>query len=190
MILMNQDDATNKTVKELPPKEVIPSHRIKTLLSWEAPERVFKKRNKEFWTTVLSIALLISVILFFAKEYLLIATIFALIFLSYVLSTNPPQTTKYKITNQGVFRGADKYEWRTLWRFWFQEKEGQTILNIDTRLAFPKRLILLLGNQDKKKVRQTLEDFIPYEEVGPDFIEKSAHWLAKTFPLESKEKNK
>jgi len=161
-----------------------------TLLSWEAPERVFKKKNKEFWTTILSVALLVSIILFFAKEYFLIAAIFALIFLFYVLSTNPPQIMKYKITNQGVFWGKAKYEWGSLWRFWFQEKEGQTILNIDTRLAFPKRLILLLGNQNKKEIRQILEDFIPYEKVGPDFIEKSTRWLAKTFPFESKEKSK
>ena len=164
--------------------------KLQTLLSWEAPERVFKKRNKEFWTTILSVALLISIILFFAKEYFLIAAIFALIFLFYVLSTNPPQMMKYKITNQGVFWGKAKYEWESLWRFWFQEREEQTILNIDTRLAFPKRLILLLGNQNKKEIRQILEDFIPYEKVGPDFIEKSTRWLAKTFPLESKEKNK
>jgi len=186
---MNQKDAPVK--EEQSPQEVISSYRVKTLLAWEAPERVFKKRNKEFWTTILSIALLISIILFFAKEYFLIAAIFALIFLFYVLSTNPPQAIKYKITNQGVFWGKDKYEWELLWRFWFQEKEGQAILNIDTRLNFPKRLILLLGNQDKKEVRQIMEDFIPYEKVGPDFIEKSTRWLAKTFPLEPKEtKNK
>jgi len=93
---------------------------------------------------------------------------------------------KYKITNQGVFWGKAKYEWGSLWRFWFQEKEGQTILNIDTRLAFPKRLILLLGNQNKKEVRRILKDFIPYEKVGPDFTEKSTRWLAKTFPIGSK----
>ena len=162
----------------------------KTLLSWEAPERVFKKKNKEFWTTILSVALLVSIILFFAKEYFLIAAIFALIFLFYVLSNNPPQMMKYKITNQGIFWGKAKYEWGSLWRFWFQEKEGQTILNIDTRIAFPKRLILLLGNQNKKEIRQILEDFIPYEKVGPDFVEKSTRWLAKKFPLESKKVNK
>jgi len=172
------------------PQEVIPSRRMKTILSWKAPGGVFKKKDKEFWTTILSIAFLISVILFFAKEYFLIATIFALIFLFYVSSINPPQIIKYKITNQGIFWGKTKYEWQSLWRFWFQEKEGQTILDIDTHLAFPKRLTLPLGNQDKKEVRRILEGFIPYEKVGPDFIEKSTRWLAKTFPLESKKVNK
>ncbi len=167
------------------PQEVIPSYRIKTFLSWQAPERNFKPRNKDFWTTVLSIALLISIILFFAKEYFLIATIFALIFLYYILSTKPPQNTTYKITNQGLVWGEQKYAWNMLNYFFIEEENGQKILNVNTTINFPKRIIMLLGEQGGKEVRKIMEDFLPYHKPEPSFIEKSTAWLAKTFPLEA-----
>ncbi len=160
--------------------------RFKEIFSWEAPERPFKKRNKEFWTTLLSLVLLISLILFFAKEYFLIATIFALVFLFYVLSTRPPQNITYKITNQGIFLAEARYNWPVLHSFWIEDDEGQSILNVSTYLNFPKRLILPLGEQDEKTIRQVLENFLPYEKPEPTFIEKATSWLAKTFPLEEK----
>ena len=137
--------------------------RFKEIFSWEAPERTFKKRSKEFWTTLISLVFLISLILFFAKEYFLIATIFALVFLYYVLSTRPPQNIIYKITNQGIFLAEAKYEWPVLRSFWVENYEGQPVLNISTYLNFPKRLILPLGEQDEKTMRQILENFLPYE---------------------------
>jgi len=173
-----------------PPQEVIPSYRVKTFLTWEAPERIFKPRNKDFWTTILSIALLVSIILFFAKEYFLIATIFALIFLYYILSTQPPKNISYKITNQGVVWGEQKHPWSTLDYFFIDQEDGQNVLYVNTNLGFPKRLIMPLGDQDKKEVREIMEDFLPYHKPEPNFIEKSTDWLAKTFPLDSFDEKK
>ena len=179
MILMAEEE---KPATKLEKSDI----RFKEIFSWEAPERPFKRRSKEFWTTLLSLVLLISLILFFAKEYFLIATIFALVFLFYILSTRPPQKITYRITNQGIFWGQAKYEWPVLHSFWIEEENGQAILNVATYLNFPKRLILPLGEEDEKVLREILENFLPYEQPEPTFIEKAANWLAKTFPLEGK----
>jgi hypothetical protein len=189
MILM-VDKKEEATQSPPPPQEVIPSYRVKTLLSWQAPERIFKPRNKDFWTTVLSIALLISIILFFAKEYFLIAAIFALIFLYYILSTQPPKTISYKITNQGLVWDEQKHSWNSLDYFFVNQEEGQNVLYVNTYLSFPKRLIMPLGNQDKEEVKEIMEDFLPYHKPDPNFIEKGTDWLAKTFPLDSSSKDK
>lgn len=189
MILMAR--SKEETTQSPPsPQEVIPSYRVKTFLAWEAPERIFKPRNKDFWTTILSIALLISIILFFAKEYFLIAVIFALIFLYYVLSTQPPKNISYKITNQGLVWGEQKHPWNSLDYFFIDQEDGQNILYVNTLINFPKRLIMPLGDQDKKEVRKIMEDFLPYHKPEPNFIEKSTDWLAKTFPLDSTSENK
>ncbi len=189
MTLMAQNK--KETTQSPPsPQEVIPSYRVKTLLSWEAPERIFKPRNKDFWTTVLSIALLVSIILFFAKEYFLIATIFALIFLYYILSTQPPKNINYKITNQGIVWGEQKHPWNTLNYFFIDQERGQKVLNVNTLINFPKRLIMPLGSQDEKEVRKIMEEFLPYHKPDPNLIEKGTDWLAKTFPLDSSEENK
>jgi hypothetical protein len=188
VLMVNKKEETTKTPPS--PQEVIPSFRVKTLLSWQAPERIFKPRNKDFWATVLSIALLVSIILFFAKEYFLIATIFALIFFYYILSTQPPKNINYKITNQGLVWGEQKHAWNSLDFFFIDQEEEQNVLYVNTLLNFPKRLIMPLGNQDQKEVKGIMEDFLPYYKPEPNFIEKSTDWLAKTFPLDSSSENK
>ena len=181
---MNGKKESSPNSTQLGPQEVIPSYRIKNLLVWRANGRVVKKRSKEYWSTVLAIAFLISVILFFAQEYFLIATIFALIFLYYVLSTQAPEEIQYRITNQGIYWGEQKYPWQSLRYFWFDKEDKKTILYLDTQQGFPKRLILPLGSQKEKKARDILEDFLPYHKPKPNFIEKTTDWLVKTFPLD------
>jgi len=157
----------------------------KVLFSWEAPSRLQQKRSKEFWTTAVSLAVLFSVILFFAKEYFLILAVFSALFAYYAISSRPAEKIKYKITDQGVDWGGQFFDWRTLRCFWFETKEEGNILLIETLLSLPKRLVLIIPEKEKKKIRHLLEKYIPYEKVPPAFLEKTSQWLAKTFPLES-----
>ena len=80
------------------------SHRYedRTYLSWEAPGRPFKERSREFFVNGLLIMLFLEIILFLFSQYLLMAVVFALVFLSFALSSVPPRHFTYKITSQGV----------------------------------------------------------------------------------------
>jgi len=89
----------------------------KTLFEWEAPERSFQKRNKDFWITAIAILVLFSVVLFFIEEFFLIVALTSVLFLYYVLSTVPPQQIKNKITNRYVYFGEAKYLWEDLESF-------------------------------------------------------------------------
>ena len=53
----------------------------KVLVEWSAPARPYKERSREFYTTILSIAFLLGVILLLLKEFLLIGVIIAFAFL-------------------------------------------------------------------------------------------------------------
>ncbi|NQU83513.1 MAG: hypothetical protein HQ536_02270, partial [Parcubacteria group bacterium] len=110
------------------PVEVLASKELKTLLTWKAPCRPFKKRDREFWTTVLTIIFLISLILLFVKEWFLIATIFSLTFVYYVLSTVPPEEVEYSLTNRGVRFIENEYPWENFYRFWISKKYDQQLL--------------------------------------------------------------
>jgi len=63
----------------------------KTLIKWTAAERAFKKRDKDFWITAISILVLFSVVLIFIEEFFLIVALVSVLFLYYVLSTVPPK---------------------------------------------------------------------------------------------------
>lgn len=166
------------------PVEVLPVKEIKTLLSWKAPMRPFKRRDREFWTTVLSIAFLLTVILLFVKEWLLIAVIIALIFVYYVLSTVPPEEIEYQLTNRGVRFASQEYVWEEFFQFWISEKWGQKILNLESRRAFPGRLQMLLGEIEEKKIKEICSRYLPEETPPPSFLDRGADWLSKKVPLE------
>lgn len=176
--------------KETTPVEVIPSKEIKILYSWRAPTRPFKRRDREFWTTVLSIAFLVGLILFFVKEWLLIAAIVSLIFVYYVLSTVEPEEAEYKLTNRGVIYAGQTYPWEEIKQFWFSEKYGQKTVNFSLQAGLLSRLVILIGKGNETEIKKILTKYLLEEEPQPSFLDKAAAWLQKKIPLEEEKKEK
>lgn len=157
---------------------------LKTLFVWSAPNRLFKKREREYFTTVGTIAFLLAVILIFFKEWLLIAVIIALSFMVYILGTIQPEKVKHKITTRGVGTDGKTYHWQMLGRFWFGERLGQKILYIETKLPFPRRLMMLLGEANQKELKQFLDDYLLFEKPEKAWMDKAGDWLSDKVPLE------
>ncbi|MBI3109573.1 hypothetical protein HYZ06_00875 [Candidatus Daviesbacteria bacterium] len=176
-----------------PPKENSPltpkmmeAEEIKTLLSWEAPSRPFRKKDRSFYTTVAILVVLLVLILLLAREFLLIGALLSLTFVAYVLAFVPPHRINYKISTQGVTIGEDFYFWHFLDSFWFKEKDGSKVLHIQTRLRFPAQLMLVLGSQEEEKAKKTVARFLPFVEVPyKSWMEKWSEGLQKHFPLEN-----
>lgn len=159
---------------------------VRTLLSWIAPARPYRKKDRSYYTTIAIIMMLFILIALLAQEILLIGVILSVVFVVYVLSFNPPQEIEYKISTQGVIIGDHFYFWDEMHSFWFSEKEGQTILNILTNLRFPGQLMLLIGSQDKEEVKKKVANYLPYHEIAPrSLLDKWAEGLQKHFPLEN-----
>jgi len=154
----------------------------KVLLEWEAPQRVFKKRPKEYFTTIGAIVILVCLILLFVQEFLLIAVIVAICFVAYTLATVEPEKTKHEISTRGVRTGGKFYRWDELGRYWFDDHSGQTVLNIETFITFPRLLILIVS--DKDKIKDLLSPYLLLEKPEPGFLDKTSEWLAKKVPLE------
>jgi hypothetical protein len=169
------------------PLEVLPSKELKVLYAWKAPIRPFKKRDREFWTTVLAIVVLVGLILLFVKEWLLIAAIVSLTFVYYVFSTVEPEEDEYKITNRGLVYSGQSYPWEAISQFWLSDKYGQRVVNFEVR-GFPSRITILVGQGEEQKIKELLLKYLIEEEVAPNFLDKAADWLQKKVPLESEEK--
>lgn len=170
------------------PVEVIASKELKVLYSWSAPARPFKRRDKEFWTTVLAIVFLVSLILIFVKEFFLIAAVISLVFVYYVLSTVEPEKIEHKITNKGLIFAGQSYPWEALKQFWFSEKYGSRVVNFELREGLVGRLTLLLGEAEEKKLKEILLKYLIEEETTPNFMDKASVWLGKKVVLESEKK--
>lgn len=154
-----------------------------TAYEWTAASRPFKKRNRQFYTTVGLITGLISLILFFAGQFLPIAVVISIAFLGYVLSSVPPERVTNKITTYGVRADEALFYWDELGRFWFEDRYGEPLVNIETA-RFPGRITLLMNPDQKETIEAILSRVLLQEKPKDTFIDKSAKWLQEKIPLD------
>lgn len=164
---------------------VVQHEEEKELFSWKAPARPFKKRDKEFFTTVAAIGLLMGLILFFTGGFLPVAVIIALVFLVYVLSTVPPEEVEHKITTRGVYFAGKQNPFIELRRFWFTHRFGSDLLVLET-MRLPGRLEFVVEKKDEGIIKKHLSEYILFEEAAPNVLDKAANWLGKRVNLDTK----
>lgn len=165
---------------------------IKTLFEWSAPGRPFKQRTKLFFTNGILIVLLLEVILFFFHEYMLMFVILSFLFVTFALNTVPPRNFRYKITNGGITIEDHFFLWQELYDFYFKKRfDSIEVLHIRTRAFLPGEITLTLGESDKDHIKAILLRYLPFREtITPTFMDKSANWLTKNFPLEKEKTSK
>lgn len=158
-----------------------------TLLSWPAPSRIFKKRDRSFFQTVIALVFLIGIILFLLKEFLLIGVVLAFAFVGYVLATVPPENINHKITVNGFEIAGIMSHWNELTEFWFEEKDGYKILVLQKKIGFPSRVMALLGNQDQGQVKEKINRYLSFREAPEKTMtDKVADWLHRRLPFEKR----
>ena len=158
---------------------------IKTLLEWSAPGRPFRIRSKQYYLTSILITLLVEVILFLFSQYVLMLVVLSLVFVAFALATVPPRNFKYRISSEGITIEDHFFLWQELYDFYFKKREGVDVVHVRTHSFIPGELTLTLGNIDREHIKSALLPYLPYREfVKPTFMDKSADWLTKNFPLE------
>lgn len=153
------------------------------LLEWQAASRPYKPRNRQYFTTIGLIAALIGLILIFANQLLPVAVVGAVIFVIYVLNTTPPGMVTHKLTTYGIRVENTLYYWEEMGRFWFTEKHGENILNIEIA-RFPYHLPLLLGDLNKDDMKTVLSEVLVNQQPPPTAYEKAASWIQEKLPID------
>ncbi len=155
---------------------------VKELYSWKAPERLFIPRNRKWYTYVILLVLILTLVLLFLQQFIIIAPILAIAFVSYVLASVQPEEIEHRLTTQGINSGNHSYLWDELGDFWFAREHTETVLHITTFLNFPRRLIFLIGAGDKEKIKDILVQYLPFREIPKTtWLDRAANWLASKF---------
>ena len=175
---------------KLPENDPIEINEEKVLFEWEAAERSYQKRNKDFWVTAIAILILVSVILIFIKEFFLIMALISVLFLYYALSSVPPGKVKSKLTNRGIYFGELRYEWNVLNKFWFKKSMSSDTINFGTDLRFPRMVTIVINPKDIEKLKEIVVKRIPLLDTSPTFIDRLTQWFASRLPLEDREATK
>jgi len=161
------------------------------LLEWMADSRVTWRRSKEYYSSLAVIVLLISLILFFAGQTLLIFVVLAFLFISYVLSTVRAESIPHQFTTYGLrYRGEKLIYWSEMVRFWVKNNHGVIEIHIEAPGELMNELILLPANAQSPSpisaddIVDLLSRYLPFEEPLPSQLDRWVTWVQDKFPLE------
>lgn len=178
----NQNSNNNEgTLKDNESVQVQKKQIEKDLVSWIAPARPFKRRDRQFYVTTISIAGMVCLILFLAEGAMPVILIISLIFLYYVMSTVAPDDIEYKITSNGIRIGDKRTDWEYLGRFWFGKRYDSELLFLETSYL-PNRIEIVIKPEIKEEIRKTLKDYLTEEEISPSNLDKVVEWFSKKLP--------
>lgn len=152
-----------------------------TLALWTAPARPFKRRDKQFWVTIISIAMIVALVLFVVEGFMPVILIISLVFLFYVMNTVEPESIEYKLTSKGVKIAGQAFLWENLTSFWFTKRLDSTLMVFGMNLL-PGRLEIVVPEEQKTKAKEVAGKFIPEEEIPPSSLDKVTNWLSSKLP--------
>src|SRR3989338_4341121 len=101
-----------------------------TVFAWKAPLRPYKKRSRLVLRFYLAVTLLLSLIVFFFGDKILLIPIWAVLFLFYVLTITPPPEVENKISKFGLETAGVTLRWEALSHFYFTKRFNFDILTI------------------------------------------------------------
>jgi len=138
----------------------------KELIKWEAPERLFKTKSREYYRRLAVIIIFFSLLAIITKDIPMVLILGVSFFAVYVFHTIPPRKVTHQITTRGVNYASEYlYTWDKLVDFWIEEKEGKKVLNMTTVDALPGRITLIIGDSvDAKKLSKEINNYLSINE--------------------------
>jgi hypothetical protein len=156
------------------------------VFGWKAPLRPYKKQSGMILRFYLTVALLLSLIVFFFGDKILIIPIWALVFIFYVLTITPPPDVENKITTFGIDAAGVTLRWELLSHFYFGKRFGFYTLTIVSRSPYFYHAYLVVPTEEmKKKLITILSAHLLYQEKPQKTItDKMLDWVAIMVPDE------
>ncbi len=158
----------------------------KVLIRWMSEERPFKARSREFYSTVLVLAILVAVIFFFIEGLMPVLLIGAIVFMVFAVSRTVPGQSEHVITDRGIYTGGQLYRFEEMRQFWFDSRWGKELVHVLIS-RWPGQLILVLPSDPKVTVgtlKQILGKYLTLEKPADTWLDKTTSWLNKKIPLD------
>ena len=92
------------------------------LYTWKAPLRPYIKRSQKIIRFYIALTLLLSLIIVFFGDVILLIPLWALMFIFYVFTVTPPSEITNKITRFGVETIGTNLRWESLDHFYFTKR--------------------------------------------------------------------
>ncbi|MBI4225931.1 hypothetical protein HY612_02355 [Candidatus Roizmanbacteria bacterium] len=154
------------------------------VFSWKAPLRPYKRRSRLVLRFYLAVALLLSLIVFFFGDKILLIPIWAVLFLFYVLTITPPPEVENKITKFGLETAGVTLRWEALSHFYFTRRFGFYVLTVISHAPYFYHAYLVIPSEDiKKNLMLILAEHLVFQEKPQrSLTDKMVDWFAKLIP--------
>lgn len=155
----------------------------KKLFEWEAYERPHKVWSKEFYSSVVVIAFLVSVILFFIEGLMPVFVVWALVFMMWAMGRTEPKLLKSELTSWGLRSGGRIYEYGRMTSFWMETKWGSRLLRMNLVDA-PWHIVSVILPKDEDKIKEIVSQVVQYREPEETWMDRWVKWFGEKMPLE------
>ncbi len=153
---------------------------------WKSPLRPYKKRSSIILRFYLAVALLLSLIVFFFGDKILLVPIWSLLFLFYTLTITPPPEVENKITRFGIDAAGVTVRWEALSHFYFGRRFGFNTVTVVGQPPYFYHLYLVIPDEEtKKEVGRLLSEHLVFQEKPQKTItDRLSDWLSQLIPEE------
>ncbi len=154
------------------------------LYSWKAPLRPYKKRSKNIIRFYVALALLLSMIVFFFGDKVLLVPIWVMLFLFYVLTITPPPEVENKFNKFGIETAGMTIRWELLSHFYFIKRFGYDVATVVTHEPYYLHAYMVMPDEIvKKKVMEILSEHLIFQEKPQrTFTDKLVDIFSKLVP--------
>lgn len=155
----------------------------KIIMEWDSYDRPHKVWTKEFYSSVIVIAFLVSVILFFIEGVMPVLVVWALVFMMWAMGRTEPATTKNTMTTWGLRSVSKFYDYQRMSNFWIETKWGTRLLRVNL-VNSPWHVVFVISKANEDKIKEEMSKSVPFMEPEITAIDKMVKWLGEKIPLE------
>lgn len=154
------------------------------VFSWKAPLRAYKRRSNSILRFYVALALLLSLIVFFFGDKVLLVPILTLLFLFYVLTITPPPEVENLITTFGIETAGINVRWEFLSHFYYTKKFHFDVLTLVSNAPYYYHIFLIVPDERvKMQINAILSKHMMYvEKPHRNFTDKVLEWLTNLMP--------
>jgi len=153
------------------------------VFEWKAMDRPHKVWSRDFYSTVIVLAFLVSVIMFFIEGLLPVLVVWAVVFAMWQMNKVEPKEEEYAINTWGIRTKERTYRWEEMNTFWFEDKWGSRLLRVLTNRV-PWQLILVIKKEDEEEIKKLIVENVAYEEPKQTWMDRMVKWFGEKLPLE------
>lgn len=156
------------------------------LYTWHGPLRAYIKRSRKVVRFYIALSVLLSLIVAFFGNFILLLPIWTLMFVFYVFTITPPPEVTTRITQFGIDTSGTTLRWDYLSHFYFGQRFGYEILTVVTHPPYFDHFFIVIPNTEvKKTVIKYLSEHIIYQEhPQKSAVDNMIDWCLKLVPTE------